>query len=103
MKCEDELSTNRMPVMPVMPVNVANDHRLSRGIKSSVDVMMDDVVNQVIKKRTMIDRRKNILWTEVTTIIIHKRKENHRRAKMEKINGEKCFTSQRYIYLSNEK
>jgi len=65
MKCEDELSTNRMLVILVMPVNVANDLRLSRGTKSSVDVMMDDVVNQVIKKRKIIDR--------VIMITTHKR------------------------------
>jgi len=84
MKCEDELSTNRMLVILVMPVNVANDLRLSRGIKSSADVMMDDVVNQVIKKRKIIDR--------VIKIITHKRRENHCRDKMAKINGEKWFT-----------
>jgi len=53
MKCEDELSTNRMLVIPV---NVAIDRRLSRDIKNSVDVMMDDVVNQAIKKRRITDR-----------------------------------------------
>jgi len=84
MKCEDELSTNRMLVILVMPVNVANDLRLSRGTKSSVDVMMDDVVNQVIKKRKIIDR--------VIKIITHKRRDNHCRDKMAKINGEKWFT-----------
>jgi len=78
MKCEDELSTNRMLVILVMPVNVANDLRLSRGIKSSADVMMDDVVNQVIKKRKIIDR--------VIMITTHKRRENHCREKMAKFN-----------------
>jgi len=78
MKCEDELSTNRMLVIPV---NVAIDRRLSRDIKNSVDVMMDDVVNQAIKKRRITDR--------VITITTHKRRENYCRAKMAKINGVK--------------
>jgi len=51
MKCEVELSTNRMLV------DVANDPRLSKDTKSSVDVTMVDVVNQIIMKRMMLDRR----------------------------------------------
>jgi hypothetical protein len=100
MKCEAELSTNRMLVEMVAVVvaaavvvvvermlvaALAIDLLLSKDIRSSVDVMKENVVIQTpTKKRMTIDRR-NLVWTKVTMIRELKRRwKNLRREKMVK-------------------